>query len=271
MTIVVGVDGSAPSLSALDWAVRRSRDSRIPLHLVHVVDDEWGQVGGDYAERELAAGTLVLDEAARAARDRLPDVDVTATVLRGSPAWELIGAARAGDLLVVGTHKTGYLRGRALGTRSIVVSSGAPCTVVVVPEESVSLRRGVIVGVGPGTMWHDAVAHGAHEAASLNQDLTLLYCNPVPEDSLGDASSPARHVLAEASALATTIAPHLTVRSRVSRRGPAEALLDASRDASLLVVGVSRRNPVNAGFLGSVTHDVLVNINAPVMVARGSQ
>jgi nucleotide-binding universal stress UspA family protein len=251
--------------------VKRATARGAALLLVHVIDDEWGQVGSQYAELEAAAGESLMNEATEFARSLHPDLQLTTEIRQGSPAWELISTATAGDLVVVGTHKTGYLRGRVLGTRSIVVASGAPCSVIVVPEEVVSLRRGVVVGVGPGTVWHDAVTQGALEAAALGQDLTLLYCSPLPEDTLADSGSHSRQTLAEASALATSIAPHLTVRSRVSRRSAAEALLDASRDASLLVVGVSRRNPVNAGFLGSVTHDVLVNINAPVMVARGSK
>src|SRR5665647_3800082 len=85
-------------------------------------------------------------------------------------AVQIAGLVGADDMIVVGTHKTGYLHGRSLGTKSIVVASIAPCTVVVVPEETSSTRRGVVIGVAPGEYWHDAVRVGAREAAALRQD-----------------------------------------------------------------------------------------------------
>jgi nucleotide-binding universal stress UspA family protein len=53
----------------------------------------------------------------------------------------------------------------------------------------------------------------------------------------------------------------------VSGRPPAEALLDAARDKALLVLGPGSTGPVRSP-IGSVTHDVLLNVNAPVLVAR---
>jgi nucleotide-binding universal stress UspA family protein len=63
----------------------------------------------------------------------------------------------------------------------------------------------------------------------------------------------------------------LVVRSRVSRREPAVALLDAARSASMLVVSPTRGPVDRAGFVGSVTHAVLLNITSPVVVARGGE
>jgi hypothetical protein len=60
--------------------------------------------------------------------------------------------------------------------------------------------------------------------------------------------------------------PDSPVRTLTTRRPPAEALLDASRNATLLVLGPGAV-PVDTPF-ASVIHDVLLNINAPVLVAR---
>lgn len=265
MTILVGVDDSGPSRAALVWALKRAREDGTEVCLVHVVDDEWGQAGPQVAAAESADGARMLADAMRYARETVPSTTLTEHLVHGSPAWTLAELAAPDDLIVVGTHKTGYLHGRVLGSRSIVVASVAPCTVAVVPDTPMSGRHGVIVGVGPGVAWRAAVTTGALEAQTLGQELSLITALPGYTD---EAAVEGRAVLAAASALAIETAPNIEVRSRLSRRQPVEALLDASRSASLLVLGASRRSPERAGFVGSVTHDVLLNINAPVLVAR---
>ncbi|HEX7834774.1 MAG TPA: hypothetical protein VF479_04815, partial [Pseudolysinimonas sp.] len=61
--------------------------------------------------------------------------------------------------------------------------------------------------------------------------------------------------------------PSLVIRSRVSARQAAEALLDAARDKGLLVIGPGATGPYRSP-IGSVLHDVLLNVNAPVLVTR---
>jgi nucleotide-binding universal stress UspA family protein len=61
--------------------------------------------------------------------------------------------------------------------------------------------------------------------------------------------------------------PSLVIRTRQSTRGAAEALLDAARDKALLVLGPGSQDPDRSP-IGSVLHSVLLNVNAPVIVAR---
>ena len=259
MTIRVGVDGSGPSRAALTWAAKRAASGGSDLALIHVVDGEWGQLGQGFAEDESDAGADVLTEALELARRFAPETSTTTTLLHGSTAWVLASTAEPGDLLVVGTHKTGYLTGRALGTRSIVVASVAESSVAVIPDTQVSGRRGVVVGVAPGSAWEAAVTWGANEATRLGNELSLVHA------TTGDDGN---ELLAEAAALASRIHPALVIRRRVSRRRASEALLDVSRSAGLLVLGTSHVSTARAGFLGSTTHEVLLNINSPVVVAR---
>lgn len=258
--IRVGVDGSSPSRAALIWAAKRAASDGVALELVHVVDGEWGQLGGQFSEGESAAGVSVLEEAAETARRFLPASAITTELLEGSAAWELATTSQPGDLLIVGTHKTGYLSGRALGTRSIVVASAAPSSVAVIPDTPVVARRGVVVGVASGSSWRVAVPWSAAEATRLGNELTLVYASEDQEAG--------RTLLAEAAALAAEIHPTLVTRRRMSRRRPSEALLNASRSAGLLVLGQSRRSIDRGGYLGSTTHEVLLNINCPVIIAR---
>ncbi|MDH6182076.1 nucleotide-binding universal stress UspA family protein [Microbacteriaceae bacterium SG_E_30_P1] len=259
MTIRVGVDGSGPSRAAITWAAKRSARDHEALELVHVVDGEWGQLGEDYADDARRGANGLLADALEVARRCAPDAPITTSIRQGSTAWELAVSAEPGDLLVVGTHKTGYLSGRVLGTRSVVVASTATSSVAVIPDTPVTARRGVVVGVAEGTPWEVAVTRGAQEAAHVGNELSLVNAAP------GDGG---QRLLADAAALAADIHPALVIRRRVSRRRPAEALLDASRSAGLLVLGATRADTARAGYLGSTTHEVLLNLNSPVLIAR---
>jgi nucleotide-binding universal stress UspA family protein len=267
MTILVGLDGSTPSHNALLWALARAQQSGDTVRLVHVIDDEWGQVGAGFAEEATEAGARLISDAVREAQSNAHGITIEERVVHGSPAWELAAQAGADDLIVVGTHKTGYLHGRALGSRSIVVASVAPCSVMVIPDSSPSPRHGVVVGVASES-WHAAVAFGADEAVRSGAELSLVHAVP---DEVGSHDD--RALLAEAAKFAIDRpgGDRLEVRSRVSRREPAVALLDAARSASMLVVSPTRGPVDRAGFVGSVTHAVLLNITSPVVVARGGE
>ncbi|MEP6482716.1 MAG: universal stress protein, partial [Rhodoglobus sp.] len=262
MTIVIGVDGSGPSRAAMEWGLRRAQALHDTVALVHVVEDEWGQLGAELVAERAHDGALVLAAAVRDARQLSPDLAIEEHLVHGSTAFELAALAESSDLLVVGTHKTGYIRGRVLGTRSISVAFAARCSIAVVPENYLATRRGVVVGITEGNEWASAVSVAAREAAHRGEDLTIVNAG---EDEVAGRLA-ARDLLAHAAAAAREIAPDLTIVSRVSGRRPAEALLDASRGANMLVIGASRRP--TSELLGSVAHEVLLNINSPVLIAR---
>jgi nucleotide-binding universal stress UspA family protein len=270
----IGVDGSGPSRAALRWGLHRAAEDGSPVVLVHVVDDEWGLVGHDYAEdAERQADALLAEEAANAGA-LAAGVEIRTRVLHGSPWWELAGLPDAEDLLIIGTHKTGFLRGRVLGSRSVQVASAARSSVAIVPDAVIEARRGVVVGVDRFDGSIPAVARGAREALRLGQELLLVHAPPTPPRAQGAAELPAsteaaQQVLVNAAAAATAAAPGVTVHRRLVRRAPAEALLDTSYDAALLVLGVSHPRQGAQSLIGSVTHDVLMNINVPVLIARG--
>jgi hypothetical protein len=56
------------------------------------------------------------------------------------------------------------------------------------------------------------------------------------------------------------------VRARHSTRNPSAALLDSARSQALLVIGPGSTG-VERSPIGTVVHEVLLNANAPVLVA----
>ena len=134
--IIVGVDGSAHSRWALDWAISEAVSRHVPLSALSV----YQPMAVTYTE-----GNLNLDQAVeevqalvdKAVSDRLGGVPaVTVGVIVGSPADELIGASRAADLLVVGSRGNGGLGRRGLGSVSSRVADEAGCPVVIISPSS---------------------------------------------------------------------------------------------------------------------------------------
>jgi nucleotide-binding universal stress UspA family protein len=132
--IVVGVDGSKPSLDALRWAGRQAELTGSPLVAViawHYPTAYWTPAvpegvdfGGD-AKR-------ALDKAVDEAFDGKPPVPVTTVVAEGSPAYALISIAAKADLIVVGSRGHGAFSGMLLGSVSEHAVTNADCPVVVV-------------------------------------------------------------------------------------------------------------------------------------------
>lgn len=248
--IIVGIDGSGPSTAALRWALRLAASTTASVVLQHVVtaDDDAGEKALEEGV-ELAAGLAQ---------------GVHLRTAHGDPARMLPSEAKRGDLLIVGTHKTGYLRGRVTGTKSVLIAALARCATVVVPEGAPGNRHGVVVGVSGSPECHAAIIEGAAMAQRHREELTLIHAAP----DTPAASEAGRALLAAAADLAALTAPSLTIRRRVSHRRAADALLDASRWASLLVMGPARTDAQEPGVPGDVMLEVLLNLNSPVMVAR---
>ncbi len=138
--IVVGVDGSAPSLLALRWAAEAAGKQGCEL----VVLNAWlasppplAGPSATYAVHDDAAPS------AEAAKERLlgaiqdvlgedPPILVLPVVQEGNTAKLLIDASADAAMLVVGTRGLGGFAGLMLGSVSQHVAVHARCTVVIV-------------------------------------------------------------------------------------------------------------------------------------------
>jgi len=122
--IVVAVDGSPPSLAALDRAVAVARDEGCRLHLVHAFDDHDlaripEHVGYDPLVAEAKAWQEVEDELrafAELVRER--GVPFTTELVRGVPAERIAASAARRDarFVAMGTHGRGALERIVFGS-----------------------------------------------------------------------------------------------------------------------------------------------------------
>ncbi len=137
--IVVGVDGSPSSMTALRWAVRQAELTGGTVDAVlswqypaNYGTSGWAPVSmegdGDFGE----IGEKTLTEAINKTVDPGCDVRVRPVVRQGNPAQVLLDAARDADLLVVGSRGHGGFTGALLGSVSMHCVHHAHCPAVVV-------------------------------------------------------------------------------------------------------------------------------------------
>ena len=138
--IVVGVDGSATSRSALRWASAEAARNDSELHVVMAWENPMpGAAVGlppkrssvavegqrEVAEKEL---TEILEQELGAN----PPAKMRPSIGRGPAASVLLDAAKGADLLVVGSRGLGGFSGLLLGSVSTKVAHHAACPVVIV-------------------------------------------------------------------------------------------------------------------------------------------
>jgi nucleotide-binding universal stress UspA family protein len=139
-TIVVGVDGSDSSVSALRWALREARLRGARVRVVHAWS--YPQVS-TYHEAAHVLSVPFADEAAalldRVVEDAAPDaggVEIEKKVVESEPAPALLEAARDASMLVVGSRGLGGFSGLLLGSVSQQCAHHATCALVIVREGS---------------------------------------------------------------------------------------------------------------------------------------
>ncbi|MEO7007182.1 MAG: universal stress protein [Terrimesophilobacter sp.] len=271
--IVVALDGSAPSESALHWAMERAGRTDASVTLVTVVPDTVATLVPGLPERLAVTARSFIDNARERAQRLAPDVDVAAKVSHGSVLSALSSPAYDADLLVIGTHKHGVIVGAIHGTLSLRLAVAISCSIAVIPE-TLPAGRHIVVGVDGSDEALFACEVAAAQAIATDSVL-LLVCagyvtNPLftslvpPEIASRDHAA----VLARAKAHVLERFPKARVQTESIYGSPADALIEASRSARLLVLGHHKRSRLQRLMGGSVHSQVLLDMSIPVLLAR---
>jgi nucleotide-binding universal stress UspA family protein len=142
LPILVGVDGSEPSIAALREAVKLAEATHAPLRVVTV----WEYpalvpyVASEEREQEAAAASVLSFSVDRALGED-ETVEPTRAILEGSPAPRLIEESRHACMLVLGTRGAGGFARLLLGSVSAACAAHAHCPVLLV-RDSVSESYG---------------------------------------------------------------------------------------------------------------------------------
>ena len=125
--VVVGLDGSPSSLTALSWGVAQAREWGAPLMPV-VVSDRQDRPPVDLRPDLTAQVWAQVMDAGGS------DLEVHPRFLHGEAKDRLVQVLEPADLLVLGSRGLGGLAGALRGATSSPVALSAPCTTVVVRE-----------------------------------------------------------------------------------------------------------------------------------------
>ena len=134
-TVVVGVDGSAPSQDAVRFAMRVVGDAkaaRVHLCAVRAAVEELA-LHDTSARPARVLDDRFLEQAGAAAK--AAGREALTEILHGDPAEVLVkrAAELRADLLVLGTRRAGPLRELMPGSLVLRVLDAAPCPVALVP------------------------------------------------------------------------------------------------------------------------------------------
>jgi nucleotide-binding universal stress UspA family protein len=146
--IIVGIDGSAGSRHALEWALAESASDGDEIEAVLAFNQDllWVPVEAEIQAKIDAAAEqramAIVRDAVTQARTPTDGATVIPTVALGEPWRVLLATAAGADLLVVGTRGRGGFAGLLLGSVSHRCVERSTCPVVVVPPSSVDTQEG---------------------------------------------------------------------------------------------------------------------------------
>lgn len=248
--IVVGVDESASARAALRWAVDQGRRRRWTVRAVLAWsyldqhDDRGeGSFRPDYTEQDAVdvLDRLVDEAAAGDAIERIVTCDL--------PARALLEASRAADLLVLGARSRGGTRsGWASVGQRCALRAVVPVTIVRPTGSAVGVKR-VVVGVDGSDHSVLALRWGLEEARLRGAGVTVAYAHPRSRSVPGRESRLAGRTVEAMLEECDTSGLVGRVDTAVAERDGLRALVAASSETSLIVVGSDRSRGGLAGRL----------------------
>ncbi|MFF7645831.1 universal stress protein [Streptomyces canus] len=297
-TVVLGLDGSRESRAAADWAAREALLRDASLRLVHawqprpVASAAFAGVSLSslYTDLQGWSSRLLRETQAQLTR-RYPGLDVSTEQRSEQAIPVLLAAAEQGELLVLGSRGLGGVAGFLLGsvTLAVVARSRQPLVLVRggkhaenehLPDASgaagvTTPYRDVVLGLDLRDP-HDTVTGFAFDAAARRAaGLRVVHgWNPpaLVDHGAFDAIVQTELIGSMRGALDEVLAPwrqkypgvEVTAQAVIGKAG--SHLVEASRDASLVVVGRAASHTAVGARIGPVTHAVLHHAAAPVAV-----
>lgn len=286
--VVVGVDGSPQAGLALDWAVQDAHRRGLPLHVVHAFTFAYPAT----LEGALQLGNLevMAEKVCRSAVDRAqalqPDLTITSATPSETAVPALLEAGEQADTLVVGARGLSHTKGLLMGSVSAQTAAHAQCPVVVVrasrasaADPSSAPAGGVVVGVDGSPSASRAVDYAFGQASAQGVGLTAVhgwqagYVDGASADAMWEmdwraAGADEDAMVADSVAAGQARFPDVEVQLVSVRGKPARTLVDASTDASLVVVGSRGRGELRGLLLGSVSQAVMHRAHCPVAIVR---
>lgn len=280
-SVLVGYDESPASEQALRWGVEEAQLRDLPLTVCHAW--HW-----PYPFRPPEADTLktlrgmaavVADEGVRKAHSMAEGLDIRWRLEQGFPPAMLLMASREAGLVVLGSRGLGGFGDLTVGSVAVQVPAHATCPVIVVRSTATLPRRDgarVVVGVDGSPASEKALGFAFKEASLRDASLTVVCA----WWDLGALPGPDRAPFVQPEVIRREAMtrferavapwqleyPKVPVETRFVVETPRRAVVDAAKDAALLVVGDRGVGSVPEMLLGPVTQGALHQAACPVAV-----
>jgi nucleotide-binding universal stress UspA family protein len=286
-TVVVGIDASRHAQVAVGLAGREARLREAQLRAVHAHRLPLAFAGTAVPLEAIdpqghRVSMALLQHALESRADDLEGLEVEQRVVPCTAVGRTLVAESAdADLLVVGARGTGRTSELRLGSVSDHVARHAECPVLLAPTEEPRHDGPVVVGVDGSPAADEALRWALAEAARRAVPVQVVHVylpytahRPFGADFMEAAAPGSLHRLQQAghtlvAEVLDRVPPgDVPVTTHVVGGNPAEALVDAARDASLLVVGPRGVGGVMGHLLGSTSRRVLHRLAVPTVVVR---
>ncbi len=275
--IVVGYDGSPDADQAVAWAAREAQARACKLTVCLAQERPYPAFPARTAELSYAtlrSGQEALARGLRLARNFLDADLVRPMVTTGPPAAILCTCAASAEMTVVGCRGRDALPGLPLGSVSLKVAAHAPGRVVVVgghwrpvPGQS---PWPVVFGCD-GSPGSQAAVKFAFEEAALRDTCVVAVCALADSPGLLGGSAQIRTEFEHVMSAQPREHPEVVVNQQVREGAARTALLEAARDAQLLVLGARGRGGLPGMPLGSTSVTMLSHAACPVAIVHADE
>jgi nucleotide-binding universal stress UspA family protein len=272
--IVVGYDGKPDSLAALSWAVKTGSLLGEAVVATIIVDPRETPRGVAWPESYWED----IEDKAREVFAQWPAVSATVERHVGHMVPRLLESAGDGSMLVVGSKGHSIVSEMVLGSVSQSTARHATVPVVVVrsPQNPESGR--IVVGADGSEPSTRALKFACQLAERTGDKVILMRAwspSTVVMDRYGHLPLASDDTIAEAeSALGWIVDssraahPDVPIEGEIYAGAAERGLIDASSNASMVVLGSRGHTAVGAVLLGSVSKAVIQKAHCPVAVVH---
>ncbi|WP_324651243.1 universal stress protein [Georgenia sp. H159] len=269
-SVVVGTDGSPPAERAVDFAAAEAARRGVGLHVLYAFPWLSRARAWEFAPSPdiTETGERVVSAAVDRVRAAQPGLELTTEVRVYDPATALVEASTRASVVVVGARGQGEADEGVMGSVSQKVAAHARCAVVVVHGPSpAGPGAPVVVGMDPEDGAPEAMEYAFEEATRRGAKLVVVqgaqhdaafpdFPDAVLSGQYDQTAGEFARITAERLNEWHHRFPDVPFELRLERERPVRALVAASAEASIVVVGTRARGGLAGLLLGSVSRGV---------------